>query len=79
MAVFTQEPQAEIGDARHLYRLLDLVELGFSAETIAIIAVAPVELADITKLLLPDAPELDHSRDRSTSSNTSVRGSAGED
>lgn len=35
-------------------RYFDLIERGFSPETSAIVAEAPVSLADITRLLVPD-------------------------
>ena len=46
----TVEPRSE-----ELERYLELIELGFSSDTSAIVADAPVSLESIRQLLLPDA------------------------
>lgn len=45
--------ESEIDD--QLDRYLELIELGFSPDTSAIVADAPVSVESITQLLLPDA------------------------
>jgi len=41
--------------SEELERYLELIELGFSPDTSALVADAPVSLESITQLLLPDA------------------------
>jgi len=45
----------ESGSDDLLDRYLELIELGFSPDTSAIVADAPVSVESITQLLLPDA------------------------
>jgi len=45
----------ESGRSEELERYLELIELGFSPDTSALVADAPVSLESITQLLLPDA------------------------
>lgn len=53
MVLLADEPRTLDSQSR-LERYFDLIELGFSPATSAIIADAPVSLEAVTRLLLPD-------------------------
>jgi len=57
MVMVAENPSMlESGSDEPLMRYVELLELGFSPDTSAIVADAPVSLESITQLLLPDAP-----------------------
>jgi hypothetical protein len=55
MVMVVEDPLLLERRSEELERYLELIELGFSPDTSALVADAPVSLESITQLLLPDA------------------------